>query len=130
MKKNLILIILFIFVPLFCNSQADECGWTGEADRSYGNSACFSLCFQGYESCEAVYNERYKRKLEALLYESLEDVCRQWAGAIFRVPVPHNQDLGVCDIFQITQDIDSEHWNNVAIAINYLNRCVNTCDGH
>lgn len=130
MKKNFLTFVFFVIMPLFCTGQDNECGWDGEADRSNGAGPCISMCIQGYESCEAVYNRRYQQKLEDLFYSSLDELCRQWASRIFRIPIPGGADNDVCDIWTLTADIDSEHWTNLQIAINYLNRCVNTCDSH
>jgi hypothetical protein len=130
MKKYLLIFALFTVMPLICNSQSGtDCGFTGEADRSGGTQSCFNGCFNGYERCESFYNDRYQEKLEDLFYESLDDICRRWMSRWTIVPIegPSN---GVCDIYAITADIDAEHWINIAIAINFLNRCVNTCDGH
>lgn len=124
---------LIISLSSLSLGYSNDCGWNGEADRSNGAAACFNRCFSDYESCESVYNQSYKMRLEAMAYETLDMVCSGWLQSftgIFGDYYTGPEYFGACDsIWGRTADIDSEHWSNVQSAINYLNRCVNTCDG-
>ena len=131
MKKYLFTIIFY--VASFSLGYNQDCGFSGEADRTLGANPCIYGCISGYEQCENYYNSRYRAKLEAMAYETLDMVCGGWLQSftgIFGEYSTGPDYFNVCDsIWGRTADIDGEHFTNLQIAINLLNRCVNTCDG-